>query len=145
MGWMEWAQNKFLSGGLKMGGMHWIMEDSLMQRFFSQEVLEAAYDLIDTYSRDFNRVPPPNICKIINTANSRPNANFRKAEFDIIIFLGRQSNLYDSGLAYYAELNPAKCELVEFMEGTHLLTVQAPQLLIPPLRLFLQGQGLRYK
>lgn len=94
--------------------------------------------------------------------NSRPPATFKLAEyvlflccevfylflsfsFDIIVFLGRDSNLCDSASEYASELNPARSEVLEFLDAGHLLTVLSPQLLINPLKLFLQGQGLPWK
>ena len=65
--------------------------------------------------------------------------------FDTLVLVGRESSLYEEGEDYCADVCPSRMELVEFENMAHLLTVQCPNLLVDPVRLFFQGQGLSFK
>jgi len=100
---------------------------------------------LEIYTRDVSRIHPNSIRNYIQTVNDRPELNFFKLEFDTLVLVGRESSLYEEGEDYCADVCPSRMELVEFENMAHLLTVQCPNLLVDPVRLFFQGQGLSFK
>lgn len=59
--WTEWAFARACIGLLRTFGMHWIVEDHLMGKYFTEGNAEENKELLEIYSRDLKLIPARNI------------------------------------------------------------------------------------
>ncbi|XP_024363332.1 protein NDL2 [Physcomitrium patens] len=139
--WSEWLYNKAMINILYYCGATNFVKDSLLQRYFSQEVRASPVgaEVLDNYRKHFGDHPSRNIMRYMQSIHQRADIteNLRKLKCRTLVIVGENSPFHSEALHMSTVMRPRYQALIEVQACGSLVTEEQPQSMIVPIELFL--------
>ncbi|KAG8381824.1 hypothetical protein BUALT_Bualt05G0013000 [Buddleja alternifolia] len=146
--WKEWLYNKVISNLLYMCGMHGLVKELLLMRYFSKEVRGSLdvpeSNIVQSCRRLLGERQSPNVLRFLEAINGRPDISggLRKLKCRSLIFVGENSPFHYEALHMTSKLDRRFSALVEVQACGSMVTEEQPDAMLIPLEYFLMGYGL---
>ncbi|XP_020099112.1 pollen-specific protein SF21-like isoform X3 [Ananas comosus] len=146
--WTEWFYSKVVSNLLYFYGMCGLIEDSLLQRYFSKEVRGGTdvteSDIVRACRSLLVERQSTNIWRFLQSINGRYDISegLRRLRCRTLIFVGDSSLYYSDALHMASKLDRRYSALVEVQACGSLVTEEQPHAMLIPMEYFFMGYGL---
>ncbi|KAH8946570.1 hypothetical protein BDL97_12G102400 [Sphagnum fallax] len=142
--WTEWIYNKAMINLLYFCGMSGFVKDTLLQRYFSQEVLNAAgsgLDVIMTYRRHLADAQSRNVMQYMQAIHHRVDLSesLKNLKCRTLIIVGEHSPFHHDALHISTQMHRRYNALIEVQSCGSLVTEEQPHSMFVPMELFLMG------
>ncbi|GLJ22034.1 hypothetical protein SUGI_0412870 [Cryptomeria japonica] len=145
--WTEWFYNKVLINLLYFYGMCGIVKDSLLQRYFSQElrgsIQGSESDIVQACRRLLDERQSNNVMRFMQLIGRRYDLTdmLKKLQCRTLIFVGENSPFHEEALHMNAKMDKRYNALVEVQACGSLVTEEQPHSMLIPIEYFLMGYG----
>ncbi|CAK9230833.1 unnamed protein product [Sphagnum tenellum] len=142
--WTEWIYDKAMINLLYFCGMSSFVKDTLLQRYFSQEVRNAAGvgpDVITTHRRHLEDMQSRNVMRYMQAIHRRIDLSesLKKLKCRTLIIVGEHSPFHDEGLYLSKQMIRRYNALIEVQACGSLVTEEQPLSMFVPMELFFMG------
>eukprot|EP01018_Ginkgo_biloba_P032670 Gb_01692 [translate_table: standard] len=151
--WTEWFYSKVMTNLLYFYGMCGIVKESLLQRYFSQELRSSIQgtesDIVQACRRLLDERQSTNVMRFLQVM-SVPGTNLRrydltealkKLQCRTLLFVGENSPFHSEALHMSAKMDKRFNALVEVQACGSLVTEEQPHAMLIPIEYFLMGYG----
>ncbi|KAH9301904.1 hypothetical protein KI387_013487, partial [Taxus chinensis] len=145
--WTEWFYNKVMTNLLYFYGMCGIVKESLLQRYFSQElrgsVQGSESDIVQACRRLLDERQSGNVMRFMQLIGRRYDLTdmLKKLQCRTLIFVGENSPFHTEALHMNARMDKRYNALVEVQACGSLVTEEQPHAMLIPIEYFLMGYG----
>ncbi|AQK90742.1 hypothetical protein ZEAMMB73_Zm00001d008805 [Zea mays] len=146
--WSEWLYNKVLLNLLYYYGTRGIVKESLLQRYFSMDVLGNGQDpeseIVQACRSLLDDRQGTNVWRFLQAINRRHDLteSLEKLQCQTLIFVGENSQFHADAVHMTTKLDRRYCALVEVQACGSLVTEEQPHAMVIPMEYFLMGYGL---
>ncbi|XP_044462920.1 protein NDL1-like isoform X2 [Mangifera indica] len=146
--WTEWFYNKVMANLLYFYGMCGLVNEFLLQRYFSKEVRGTAEvpesDIVQACRRLLDERQSTNVLRYLQAINRRPDITdgLKKLKCRTLIFVGDDSPFYSEALHMISKLDERYSALVEVQACGSMVTEEQPHAMLIPIEYFLMGYGM---
>ncbi|KAJ7516504.1 hypothetical protein O6H91_22G060700 [Diphasiastrum complanatum] len=142
--WTEWLYNKALVNLLYFWGMCNFVKETLLQRYFSQEINESKVTeshIVPSFSRVLDQRRSRNVMRFLQAIHERQDltAELKNLRCRTLIFVGEQSPFYDEAIYINSAMDRRFNALVEVQACGSLVTEEQPHSMLVPIEYFLMG------
>eukprot|EP00252_Welwitschia_mirabilis_P001821 TRINITY_DN11766_c0_g1_i2.p1 TRINITY_DN11766_c0_g1~~TRINITY_DN11766_c0_g1_i2.p1 ORF type:complete len:264 (+),score=41.41 TRINITY_DN11766_c0_g1_i2:109-792(+) len=145
--WTEWLFNKVLINLLYFYGMCGVVKETLLQRYFSQELRcntqGSGSDIVQACRRLLDERQSNNVMRFMQAMNGRIDLTerLRKLKCRTLIFVGENSPLHSEAIHMHAKMDMKYNALIEVQACGSLVTEEQPHAMMIPIEYFLMGYG----
>lgn len=145
--WTEWFYNKVVMNLLYFYGMCGIVKESLLQRYFSQElrcnIQGWESDIVQACRRLLDERRSTNVMRFMQVISRRYDLTegLKKLQCRTLIFVGENSPFHSEALHMSAKMDKKFNALVEVQACGSLVTEEQPHAMLIPMEYFLMGYG----
>lgn len=144
--WSEWFHNKLMANVLYFYGMCNIVKDTLLQRYFSQDLRTGAgyeSDIVQACRRLLDERQSVNVMRFLQAIDKRADLTDRLKKLDCrtLIFTGEHSPFYKEAVHVSKEMDRRFTALVEVQACGSLVTEEQPHSMLVPIEYFLMSYG----
>ncbi|XP_031252367.1 protein NDL1-like [Pistacia vera] len=146
--WSEWFYNKVMANLLYFYGMCGLVNEFLLQRYFSKEVRGTAEvpesDIVQACRRLLDERQSTNVLRYLQAINRRPDITdgLKKLKCRTLIFVGDNSPFHSEALHMISKLDKRYSALVEVQACGSMVTEEQPHAMLIPMEYFLMGYGM---
>ncbi|XP_043807521.1 protein NDL1 isoform X1 [Manihot esculenta] len=146
--WTEWLYNKVMSNLLYFYGMCGLVEEFLLQRYFSKEVRGTAEvadsDIVQACRKLLEERQSTNILRFLQAINRRPDlsSELKRLRCRTLVFVGDNSPFHSEALHMTSKLDRRFSALVEVQACGSMVTEEQPHAMLIPMEYFFMGYGL---
>ncbi|KAF5748497.1 pollen-specific protein SF21 isoform X1 [Tripterygium wilfordii] len=146
--WSEWFCNKVMSNLLYFYGMCGLLQEFLLQRYFSKEVRGSPEipesDIVQACRRLLDERKSMNVLHFLQAINRRPDISngLKSLRCRTLIFVGDSSPFHSEALHMTSKLDRRYCALVEVQACGSMVTEEQPHAMLIPMEYFFMGYGL---
>jgi pimeloyl-ACP methyl ester carboxylesterase len=146
--WSEWLYNKVLLNLLYYCGTSGLVNECLLQRYFSSEVRgsgqEPESEIVQACRSLLDQRQGVNVCRFLKAINERHDLTeaLKKLQCRTLIFVGENSQFHADAVHMTTKLDRRYCALVEVQACGSLVTEEQPHAMLIPMEYFLMGYGL---
>eukprot|EP00732_Lithocolla_globosa_P006316 Lithocolla_globosa_v1_NODE_7245_length_972_cov_13.895311.p1 type:complete len:301 gc:universal NODE_7245_length_972_cov_13.895311:56-958(+) len=124
-------------------GMTSPLQETLLQHYFGSRTLELNYDLVHQYRLIIQEANTEAVCGLLSSYYQREDSTEKfqsiGSDFRTIIFNGKDSYMMHAVRTFKTFLPASETSYLEFQDCGALVHLERPDLLLTPLKLFLQG------
>lgn len=139
--WSEWIYNKAIVNILYYCGATSFVKDSLLQRYFSQEVRASPMggEVLQNYRKHLDDHPSRNMMRYIQAIHQRGDLSegLAKLKCRTLIIVGENSPFHCESVHMSTVMSRRYQALIEVQACGSLVTEEQPQSMIVPIELFL--------
>eukprot|EP00252_Welwitschia_mirabilis_P017312 TRINITY_DN3836_c0_g1_i6.p1 TRINITY_DN3836_c0_g1~~TRINITY_DN3836_c0_g1_i6.p1 ORF type:complete len:298 (-),score=16.58 TRINITY_DN3836_c0_g1_i6:578-1471(-) len=144
--WSEWFYNKVMINFLYFYGMCGVVKETLLQRYFSEELRGSALahsDIVQACRRLLDERQSKNVMRFLQAINKRHDLSegLKKLRVRTLIFVGEDSPFHHEALHFNAMMDKRYNALVEVHGCGSLVTEEQPHAMLIPIEYFLMGYG----
>ncbi|GLU10024.1 hypothetical protein SLE2022_268530 [Rubroshorea leprosula] len=146
--WTEWFYNKVMLNLLYFYGMCGLLQEFLLQRYFSKEVRGNAEvpesDIVQACRRLLDERQSTNVMPFLQAINRRPDitSGLKRLKCRTLIFVGDNSPFHSEALHMVSKLDKRFSALVEVQACGSMVTEEQPHAMLIPMEYFFMGYGL---
>eukprot|EP00249_Psilotum_nudum_P015558 c25391_g1_i1 orf=397-1449(-) len=144
--WKEWFYNKLIMGLLYFYGMSSLVKETLLQRYFSQELRSmpgGESDIVQACRRLLDERQAKNVMRLLQAIHQRRDITQRLKTLKCrtLIFVGEHSSFLHEAVHINHHMDKRFSALVEVKSCGSLVTEEQPHSMLIPLEYFLMGYG----
>ncbi|KAH9311540.1 hypothetical protein KI387_026575, partial [Taxus chinensis] len=144
--WTEWLYNKLMINLLYFYGMCGLVEEALLQRYFSEELRcgqSGESDIVQACRRLLHERQSNNVMRFLQAISKRYDLSegLKKLRCRTLIFVGENSPFHEEALHMHAEMDKRYNALVEVQACGTLVVEEQPHAMLIPIEYFLMGYG----
>lgn len=152
-GWVEWGYQKWSNWYLGSGQFTEFTKNYLLWHHFGYHTWENCHDLIETYSRIFQRINPLNLSHLISSYINRTDLNIQRKNFEttdpnpfnfkmpVMNVMGDMTPHDDDVIETNGRLEPETSSYVKLQDCGGMVLEEQPARMAEAMRCFLQGLG----
>jgi pimeloyl-ACP methyl ester carboxylesterase len=129
------------------GVSNWV-KNQFIDRWFSSKTKSSNAELIQIYKNELEKRQANNLVKFVQSYLHRPNLvpKLKQLTCKILAFCGKESTYIDElvELGSHQNINPSLVNTLAVEDAAGLLTVERPDFITEPFKLFLMGLGYRF-